>query len=93
MMLASQTIINVHVTDDEGYLIGHVVPVLIDYLVDIIRDYGADADGTRGLMRTEYDILDATIDPKDWAGLSLAQISWVLDEARTIFHQRDKHYT
>ena len=92
MTTASQTIILVDLTDAQGYPIGCSVPVTIDYCVDVIRDYGQDADGTRGALRVEHDFLAAHIEPNDLKTLTAAQAEQALGEAETVFHRTKKYY-
>ena len=92
MTTASQTVILVDLTDTKGYPIGRRVPVLIDYCVDVIRDYGQDADGTRGALRVEHDFLAAHIEPEDLKALTAAQAEQALGDAETIFYRTKRYY-
>ena len=84
--------VQVALTDCEGYETGRVVSVTIDYLQDVDSNWGADADGQRGITRVECDILDWSIDPQDCLTMDLGQIERALAVATAIFHQRQKHF-
>ncbi|MGH7220066.1 MAG: hypothetical protein ACREI1_07035 [Nitrospiraceae bacterium] len=82
-----QTCILVDLIDAEGHAPERTVPVTLDYLVDIDQNYGADADGHRGITRAEYMVLDKAIEAQELLTLTSDQVERALAEAETIFHQ------
>lgn len=60
---------------------GHEVRVYFEYLVDIDSNYGADADGHRGVYREEVIVNDRYIEsPKD-ATFTKEQVDEILSAA------------
>jgi len=91
-LTAQQTAIVLAPTDEQGYPCAPEVTVWIDYICSVDASYGEDADGRQGAVRVEYEILDCYIEAEDAQRLSLEQIEAVLDEARMVFGQRQKHF-
>ena len=92
MITAADTLILVDLTDADGHATGRAVPVTVEYLVETERDYGADADGTRGILRTEYTILQVYIEHRELTGLTVAEAEQAIEEAKGIFHGKQKHW-
>lgn len=59
----------------------YVIPVEVTYVVEIDQDYGADADGRRGVRREEVYVLDCAIKPAHLMLLTSEQVEYVLDRA------------
>ena len=82
------TIIIINVLDKEGYTTGRAVPVEIQYDLEIDNDYGADADGNRGVPRvlsipTKIDIPDE----KMKRSLLKEELEQVLADAKDAFDE------
>lgn len=87
-MLSTTLIINV--LDKEGYATGRAVPVEIQYDLEVDKNYGADADGNRGIPRvlsipTKIDIPDE----KMKKSLLKEELEQVLADAESAFGEID----
>lgn len=80
-MTSGSTTIIVDVTDEQGEPIGRSVPVDVVYQVTIDSTYGADADGNRGELRKEIEILDHYIAPEHLVALNSDQVEQLLADA------------
>jgi hypothetical protein len=79
----------IDITDDEGYETGRTVGVEVEYTVDRDNNYGADADGRRGVVREETtEILDTFIPGATLLGLTSANVEQVLRDVRAILERR-----
>lgn len=81
-------IVYVDLVDAEGYTKGRTVPVVIEYIVDVDKDFGADADGARGTVVVAREILDISIEHGHLLTMNSYDVEYCLDEARYIFSQR-----
>lgn len=71
----------VDITDEQGEPIGRSVPVAVVYQVTIDSAYGADADGNRGELRKEVEILDHYIAPGDLITMDSVQVEQLIGDA------------
>lgn len=69
---------------------GVEIPVVVEYVTEIDRNYGADADGNRGTVLMSREILDASIDHEYLAYMTVGDVEYVLDQARFIFANRTR---
>jgi hypothetical protein len=69
------------ITDEQGDPIGRSVPVDICYRITVDSAYGADADGNRGEMREEVEILGRHIDQAYLLTMTGAQVEQALADA------------
>ena len=82
------TIIYVDLLDAEGYHKVRSIPVVIEYVMDVDKSYGEDADGRGATTMVCKEILDASIAHDDLATMNVGDIEYCLDEARHIFSTR-----
>jgi hypothetical protein len=68
------------------------VLVYATYVVDVDANYGADADGNRGVRRVEYDLLDVEVDQDDAKTLTVVEVQEVLEAVPAAFAKRAKHF-
>lgn len=80
-MTTGCTAIIIDITDERGEPIGRSVPVAVVYQVTLESAYGADADGNRGELRKEIDILDHYIAPGDLMTLDSGQVEQLIGDA------------
>ncbi|HJS81422.1 MAG TPA: hypothetical protein VJ742_01160 [Nitrososphaera sp.] len=78
--------------DEDGHPCAPEVTVWIDYVKDVDRSYGEDADGRQGIPVVQYDILDSYVDAADLKRLTEQQAISVLEDAEIVFRQRAKHF-
>ena len=71
----------IDLTDAEGHATGQTVPVVVEYVTTVDREYGADADGHRGETRYEREVLGVSIEHRYLIGLTQAQVEQVIEEA------------
>jgi hypothetical protein len=71
----------IDLTDAEGYATGRTVPVTVDYITIVDKDYGSDADGRQGETRYEREVLDVYIEPEHLLALTSTQVEQVRQEA------------
>ena len=69
---------------------GVEIPVVISYAETVDKNYGADADGRRGITLVEREIIDMEIDHEYLAYMTIGDIEYVLDQARFIFANRTR---
>lgn len=79
--MSGSTTMIVDITDEQGEPIGRSVPVSIIYQVTIESAYGADADGNRGELRKEIEILDHYIAPGDLLTMDSGQVEQLIKDA------------
>jgi hypothetical protein len=72
-------------TDEEGETLAQYIPVHITYVALVDHSYGEDADGNRGTVLKEYEILDIHIDARDLWTLTAARAEWAIESARVLF--------
>lgn len=82
------TIIYVDLLDAEGFHRGRSIPVIIEYITDVDKSYGEDADGRGATTMVCREILDASIAHDDLVTMNVGDIEYCLDEARHIFSNR-----
>lgn len=70
--------------DQDGNALPFEIPVLIEYVTITDKNYGADADGNRGVELIETEVTDITIAQHKEA-LTPEQVEWVTENARTMF--------
>lgn len=92
MTTTSTTMLIVDVLDAEGYETGRDVPVFVDFTTDVDRNYGADADGNRGALLVEYDVLRCWLEEADAARLTEAERKQVCQDAEANFYRHPKHF-
>jgi len=86
------TTIRVALLDKEGNHTGVHVPVHVKYTIDVDKNYGADADGNRGVKSIEYNILDVYYDPQEGDRRLLAEeLVQVLADAEVLFKPVMEH--
>ena len=78
----------IDLTDAEGHDLCRTVPVVVEYATIVDTDYGADADGHRGEMRAEREVLGVCLDHHDVRTLTQRQIEQVIVDAQEQFMQR-----
>lgn len=78
--LINKETVNVPLEDDCGNPL-FTVPVTITYVVEIDSNYGADADGRRGVRREEVHLLDTEIPRPIMMQLAFYQIEYVIARA------------
>jgi hypothetical protein len=76
-------IVLVEVLDSVGDPMGRAVAVEVFYATERY-EYGADADGRRGVPCEDVTVLDVYANPAALAGLNSEQVEQVLDDARRI---------
>lgn len=86
------TCLLIDLTDADGHATGKSVPVFIEYVVEVDSDYGADADGHRGEVRTEYSILDHYIETEDLLTMNSGEVERALADADATFHRLPHHH-
>lgn len=74
--------LDIDVVDMAGEPTGQTVPVTVDYVTIVDKDYGADADGNRGETRYEREVLDVYIEPEHLTALNSTQVEQVIEEAK-----------
>lgn len=74
--------------DERGTL--RLVPVIITYLVERDTDYGADADGRRGVTKEELYILDTAIHHHDVRHLTVDDVYAVAERAVSTITERTR---
>lgn len=79
-------------TDRAGGDLAQEIPVVIDYLQTVDADYGSDADGHRGSLLVEYEILDAYIEAEHLKSMTPDLAEWAIENARYIFTHSSKHH-
>ena len=79
------TVLMTDITDADGEPIGRTVLVGIDYTTEVDLHYGADADGSNGVLRLEYVYQDAYIDPEDLMTMNSHQVEQLIRDAREAF--------
>ena len=82
------TYIYVDLVDQEGYTKGRTIPVLVEYITDIDKSFGADADGAQGVLVASREILDVSIEHEHLLTMNSNDVEYCLDEARYIFSNR-----
>ena len=87
-----QTAILVAVLDAEGYETGRAVYVHIDFAKHVDAQYGADADGRRGVLRVEYEPVEVFLDHRDLKTLTRAEVEQVRRDARASFDSAEKEH-
>lgn len=87
-MSTGETIINVDLTNEQGEEIGRTIPVAVEYATHVDGSYGEDADGRRGTVLIEREILDLHIAVADLMTMNSAQVEQALTSAREIFSDR-----
>jgi|GEM_PF-7039481 hypothetical protein len=90
-MTNTQTIIYID-DNPQGEFLARPVPVIIDYVQSVDGSYGEDADGHRGGLLVEYDILDAFIQAEDLKRITPEQATWSIENATIIFESSRKHH-
>ena len=92
MTYSGHTIIDVVVLDADGYETGLTVPVALEYVKEVDRSYGEDADGRRGTLLVEYTVVDRYIAPEHLRDLNSAQVEQLLASAeRQLYARPDQH--
>jgi hypothetical protein len=86
------TMILVDIVDRDGIETGRSIPVMLDYLKDVDFNYGEDADGNRGSLLVEYEILRAYIDLDDRHRLTQDEAQRAIADAEAIFNSSQKHF-
>jgi hypothetical protein len=81
------TTLCIDLTDAEGHATGRTVPVVVEYAT-IPYEYGTDADGHRGEMRYEREVLGVCLDHRDVRTLTPRQVEQVIVEAQEQCMQR-----
>ena len=74
--------LDIDVVDAAGHATGQTVPVTVDYITIVDKDYGADADGRQGETRYEREVLDVYIEPEHLLALTSTQVEQVIEEAK-----------
>jgi hypothetical protein len=80
-MTSGSTTVLIDITDEQGVSIGRSVPVGICYCITTESAYGQDADGNRGEMRQEVEILDHYIEAGFLLTMTSNQVEQVLADA------------
>src|SRR6476659_2391683 len=86
------TTMEVDVTDVEGYATGRSVLVWLTIQVETDMNYGADADGRRGIPKIEHGIMNAWIDPHDLPKVSLHEAEQCIKEAESNFLDSSRYH-
>lgn len=86
---SGRTIVFVDVLNAYECPIGHTVPVEIEYIKDVEKSYGADADGQRGTMLVSIEIIEMAIDQVHLRSLTSAQVERILQDAEAILQERN----
>ncbi len=82
------TTLYIDLTDAEGHATGRTVPVVVGYVTIVDKDYGTDADGHRGEMREEREVVGMCLDHHDVRTLTPQQVEQVIVDAQEQFMQR-----
>ncbi len=87
-----ETTKEVDILDAEGYATDRtaLVHLLVSKVVD--TNYGADADGNRGILLVEYEILDSWIEAEDLKKMNAAEAEQALKDAEAGFKEMNKHF-
>jgi hypothetical protein len=87
------TTMEVDILDAEGYATGRSALVWISVLVETDMNYGADADGRRGIPKIEYHVSNVSIDPHDLVKMTVEEAEQCMKEAEDRFMNcSDKHF-
>jgi hypothetical protein len=86
-----QTEITVDVLDRDGYATDRVVTVQIDYTISVDNNYGADADGRRGIRLVEVEDVEASVAPEVATTLLAEELAQVKADALTQFEFREEY--
>lgn len=73
-------IIDTGLEDEAGHVL-RLVPVELTYTLSRDPNYGADADGNRGFVLNDVDLLDVAIDAQHLKDCSLDQVQQLLSSA------------
>lgn len=82
-----QAEIAVDVLDRDGYATGRAVTVQINYTIYIDNNYGADADGRRGMRLVEIEDVEASVEPEVAKTLLADELAQVTAHALKVFEQ------
>lgn len=87
------TTMEVDILDAEGYATGRSALVWLTVLVETDMNYGADADGRRGVPKIEYCVSNIYIDPNDLLKMTVKEAEDCMKEAEARFMNcSDKHF-
>lgn len=90
-MRVGETVVLVDVLDPEGReSLGYTVPITVRYGLDTDQHYGADADGRRGVVRTELEVLQMDVNPPYLSRLNSRQVERLLADAHEALHRQLK---
>ena len=92
MITAHQTCMTIPIEDEYGTRNGKNALVFLDYITDVDKSYGEDADGHRGALLVEYEVLDAYIDAHDLKQLTEDEARYAIYCAQERFHNAKKHF-
>jgi hypothetical protein len=84
-------VLQVPITYD-GEETGRAANATVTYVVDIDSNYGADADGRRGVQKIEYHLLDVAIEAEDLMAMTSAEVEQVIADVPRVFMRSLKQY-
>lgn len=82
------TVVLINVLDKEGNTTGRTVPVEIEYDLEVDKNYGADADGNRGIPRVVS--IPTRIHVPDEKSLLKEELEQVKADAEAAFEEINK---
>lgn len=88
-MTSACVVIWVDVLNRDETETGRDVPVAVCYGEHTESEYGADADGNRGVLLIERIVLDHYIDPQFIKGLDSWQVERLITDADEAFYRTD----
>lgn len=89
MQVEDTTTVVVQPIDEAGYDLHREIEVDVTYTLDIDPNYGADADGRRGMRRVELESVEVEVaDPAQLDGLTIEQVAECLRTARETFIEK-----
>ena len=73
--------IEVRIEDDYTGEFLKTIPIDVTYVIEKDTDYGADADGQRGVSKETFHFLDMAVQPDDLKRITLVELEYIIDRA------------